>query len=151
MARQPSFPGPSDHERLQQFICWVHDFLGDIVEFGRSPTGQEIFAEELLEPMRAAWSDVESDFHRLSNSVADIPPERMREHGLIGSQLKFKLATVTWRWRLFQARGRTPLFRRLLNTIDTLLNSILSAVGSGTAISEIKDAIRDASKGPDES
>ena len=152
MPTPPDFTGASDRALLRQYVSWVHAFLKELVEADRSPNDPDLFAQELIGPMREAWAEVQPAFQHVIGAAGEIPPEQMERHGLIGAQLRFKLATVTWRWNLFHRRKSTPLFRRLLNSIDTLLNSILSAIpGGASAVSEMKDAIRDASKGPEES
>lgn len=143
----PDFPNLSnlpDSQKLAEFIRWVEAFLTELVESARSPTGTSLFAEELLGQMRSAWDDAGPEFNRLAEATVSIPEGAVRDHGLSGNQLMFKLATVSRLSGLFRRFGTTSILRRLLNAIDTLLNSILSAVPGGSAASEIKDAIKDA-------
>lgn len=87
----------------------------------------------------------------LADSVANLAPGQVVRHGLGGAQLDFELATVRyWAQRFIDRqsialdRAAKGVLRWLLNAINTLLTSLASAVGAGTALQEMKDAIRDA-------
>ncbi len=143
----PEFPNLwefSDTQKLREFIRWVKQLLAELVDTGTSPTGVPLFAEELREPMRAAWSEAVPEFDRLAEFVVTLPDRASHDHGLLGAQLNFKLATVHRLSGLFQRFGTKKILRLLLGAVDTLLGSILSALPGGSAASEIKDAIKDA-------
>ena len=106
-----------------------------------------------------AWTDVAGSFNELADSVTDIDPKAVTRHGIGGAQLKFKLANVAlwserlgrdfslgkaYRWRL-PGRWRDYI-DYLLESIDTILESILDALGFGSAPSEMKEAIANSIK-----
>lgn len=61
----------------------------------------------------------------------------MREHGLYGWQLAFKLAVIQFFYGRYLLIGK-GILKKLLGIIDDLLKSIFDAVGGAGAISEIK-------------
>ena len=147
----PPVEGSDDRLLLRQFVVWVRGFLAELVDSTQSSRVYgSLFAAELHEPMRRAWDEAVTEFAAVERGVSDLPADQIARSGLGGAQLRFKLAAVAWRTRLFRNRPASGLLRRLLDAIDTLLDSILAAVPGGTAVSEIKDAIRDSVKGPRE-
>lgn len=146
MTTYPETGQNSDQDRLIEFVRWTSQALKDIVVL-ESPTGRDLFYSELRDPMLAAWSDVSGRFDGLVLAVEQLPDEVIQRHGLEGAQLEFKLGTVRTSSRLYSRYGTGRLLRRLLEAIDTLLDSILDATGFGSAISEFKDAVRDSIKG----
>ena len=95
--------------------------------------------------MKAAFEEVKGSFDNLAVQAANIQLTNIQSHGLGGAQLDFKLRTVEfWADRVRHPNIGSRWIRRLLDAIDTLLDSILDAVGIGSSIKEIKDAIRDA-------
>ena len=138
---EPNFLDGSDAEKRAAFITWVERVLTQIVTH---PEEWNI-PLQLRAPMTAAFNQVRPLFEDLAPFAADIGLRGVEEHGLGGDQLEFKLRTVEfWANRVNQANFGTGLIRRLLDAIDTLLDSILDALGIGGSIQEIKDAIRDA-------
>ena len=81
--------------------------------------------EQLLAPMREAWRDVEDHGHftQVESRIRNLTEHQLREHGLYGRQLAFKLAVI----------------RILLRAVP--FNR--QGYGGGGAISEIKDFIKD--------
>ena len=156
-----------DAENLSHFVLWTHEVLRQIVH---GETDFNAIPQELADPMRAAWEDVSPLFPGLASDAAEIHPDLAERHGLHGSQLHFKLATVRyWTGRVNRTgrannarisrkirrrrrnRGKWREFLgRLLIAIDTLLDSILKALGMGSSVKEVKDAIRDAIKDADD-
>ena len=141
----PTFTGDSDpRETLVRFLQAVHDFLNEIVESNHDPRGLRLFFEELLGPMRQAWQEVEDGHHfqQVEDRIRELPEAKLRDHGLYGRQLTFKLAVIRFFHQRYLSYGK-GILRRLLDIIDDLLKSILDAIGGGGAISEIKDFIKD--------
>ena len=140
----PDFPNLDDSDdaaKRAQFVRWVLEALKRLVE------GQEyrgLFADDLHRDMEAAWNDAVAGFGEFPRAVAALQPEEVDRHGLAGPQLRFKLATVRYWTERFQGGGENAGFvlRRLLDAIDTLLDSLLAAVGAGSSLKELKDAIR---------
>ena len=144
MEELPDFSELDDRSALIQFLSWTQSVLNELIYEGVSPTGTELFYEELRDPMISAWEEVSPQFEELMSATSDLSEEALIRHGLFGPQLRFKFATIRTKSRAFIRSGSRWLLRRLLSSIDTLLDSILSAVSFGTAISELKDAVKDA-------
>ena len=107
--------------------------------------------------MRSAWLEVlffSSDLPALAADAGRMETALADAHGLRGEQLRFKIVTIRyWTNRVNERRnpGKWREFvRRLLVAIDTLLDSILQALGRGSAFKEIKDSIRDSIKDADD-
>jgi hypothetical protein len=62
---------------------------------------------------------------------------QLREHGLYGWQLAFKLAVIQFFYGRYLLIGK-GILKKLLGIIDDLLKSIFDAVGGAGAISDIK-------------
>ena len=141
------FPGTSDftapdRDLLAHFLRAVYELLAEVTEVPFDPLKQPLFADELIDPMRGAFSEVRDHFGRLDAAIKELVPERMAEHGLSGNQLRFKLATVKYREQKYRQRGGLFRFRWLLDTIEGLLDSIIDAAGVGGAIKDFKEAVR---------
>lgn len=145
----PSFsgdPGEDPRATLRRFIETVRQFLDELIFEGRDPTGEPLFHEVLFSSMGPAWEEA----HPLFDDVIDVirstdRPSRLSNeaivsHGLWGAQLRFKLSVIRYLHGRYLALGKGTL-RRLLEAIDTLLSSILSAIGAGEGIKEIKEYI----------
>ncbi len=95
------------------------------------------------------WQETSPLFGNLPQLVQEIDNAAVMDHGLYGAQLRFKLANVEW-WsqqvNLAEQNLQTAMWIaniwRLLESIDTLLESILAALGVGSALTEIKDSIK---------
>ena len=92
-----------------------------------------------------AWNELTAN-QPLKNFIELIekaPGEKLLEHGLCGAQLTYKLSVLEdliGRMRRVRTPGR---FRpKIIDAIDTVLDSLISAVGAGTALKEIKDMLR---------
>ena len=131
-----------DRERLIGFVRFVEALLAEIVRDGKDPQGRRLFFEPLLAPMHEAWETGRNEFRALQAALLDLSAAAMDRHGLSRPQLTFKLSVVRHFSALFNSHGKRWL-RRLLDVIDTLLKSILDAIGVGGAAGELKDMIRD--------
>ena len=141
----PAFSSDGDpRNTLVLFVRAVHDFLGEIVESNHDRFTRPLFWEELLPPMRGAWREVEEHRHfpEVESRIQRLTEAQFRDHGLYGQQLAFKLAVIRFFYGRYLSFGK-GILKKLLDIIDDLLKSILDAIGSGGAISEIKDFIRD--------
>jgi hypothetical protein len=141
----PTYGGAGNgRPSLHAFVIAVRDFLNELVTDNQDPSGQFLFAEELLPELRAAWHEIYQEFQRIAEATHQISDAGIHEHGLYGAQLRFKLSVIRFLHRRYtDLGGRGPL-RRLLGAINTLLKSILSAIGAGEGIKEIKDYIEHA-------
>ena len=142
----PEFGGGDEGPRgaLVSFVRAVHDFLAELIQSNRDRQGQHLFLEDLLRPMGRAWQEVEQQryFADVERGIERLTDGQLRDHGLFGWQLAFKLAVIRFFHQRYLAAGK-GILRKLLDIIDDLLKSILEAIGGGGAIAEIKDFIKD--------
>ena len=145
--QMPNFQGDDDAAKRAQFVSWVLETLDDLV-IGADKEYQNLFVPRLVRPMRNAWNEA-GRFPGLADLIANIGPDQVTIHGVGGSQLELKLATVNYWVERFVANqnanvmGSWSILRRIFDAIDTLLGSLLSAApGAGTALEELKEAIR---------
>jgi len=137
------FSGEGDPRAiLIAFVRQVQKFLHELVQSNRGPRGESLFHEQLLGPMRAAWAEVQPHFPEVAGGIRDLTDEQIRNHGLGGQQLRFKLAVIRFFYGQYLSVGKGVL-KKLIDIIDDLLKSILEAIGGGGAIAEIKDFIKD--------
>ena len=164
----PKFTMPreddDDGTLRQRFVRETHAFLNYLVE-GDAEDSYDGLRAERVPYMREAWNEVRGLFRELEESVAHIDSSEVYRHGIGGVQLKFKLGNVArWSQRLDDLLIREVPFvwsvwsvwsfpypwrlywEMLLEGIDTLLESILDAIGFGSAPREMKDAIINAIK-----
>ena len=79
------------------------------------------------------------EYERLLDLVRALAAAQMTRHGLAGAQLGIKRETIRLTEQRFVAHPSGRLFRRLLQALDVLLDSILAATGGGSALKELKD------------
>ena len=128
---------------LIKFLQQLRDFLDEIVTTDADSLGsQGLFLHPLLEDMRAAWTEARPNFDGAIDRLSNLDLDRLRQHGLYGRQLRFKLAVIRFFYSRYLGVGR-GILRKLIDIIDDLLKSLLDAMGTGGAISEIKDFIKD--------
>lgn len=143
----PRAVSAADTERLQhvlrQFLQAVIEVLDEVIGDSRLP--ERLASHDLADALRAAWEEMREDRTALPNLAWQIPADGLRRHGLEGRQLTFKLAAIEANHRPFRAAGDYTLpslagpFRRLLEHIDVLLESVLAAIpGAPIGLAEIK-------------
>jgi hypothetical protein len=136
-------PFPTDDRAaLSDFIERTYALLREIAELG-GPEGGPIFVPEELRPLlRDAWPAAGEDLLSLGGRIATAPVAVLASHGLVGASLHFKLGVVRRAWTNFAADRVIKWLRKLLAAIDTLLESIVDALGpAGAAAKEIKQAL----------
>ena len=146
------FPFPddvSDNPRpaISQFIEAVRDFIAEFVESGKDPTGAPLFEEALLDLMRPAFKETMPAFDALLGRTTELSDESIGKHALSGDSLRFKFSVVNHRVAEFRQRPNVGRFRWVLDTIEGVLDSIIDAAGTGGAVKELKEAIRNSTKG----
>ncbi|MBD7923166.1 hypothetical protein [Xanthomonas bonasiae] len=144
-------PISNDRELLLEFATDVYVWL-DACYLVNSQTSERNEMWPILHPYVAlrpageeAWLELKE--HQPLNEVISLiskaPDAKLQAHGLTGTQLRYKLSVLqdlAKRMRRVKFPGR---FRpKLVDAIDTILDSLLSAVGAGTALKEIKDMLR---------
>ena len=93
----------------------------------------------------SAWLELKESYP-LTSLVAKIqetPAEKLRAHGLSGAQLEYKLAVIDVILDKLHSVKFPGRFRvKLVDAIDTILDSLIAAAGIATALKEIKDMLR---------
>jgi hypothetical protein len=142
----------TDRDLLLGFVLGVEKFVSTIIRKGhqgllpKGETGLHLHKE--LEPAAREALDEFTQQRRGDVLVAiDRADEAtLQSHGLTGKQLRFKLAIIRLRERLFCKLPKFRPFRSVIGAIDTLLDSIVDALGVGGALKELKDAVLDATE-----
>lgn len=145
----PTFGGdPAEDPRstLRAFVAALRQFLDELIFENRDPRDEPLFYEALLPSMRPAWEEALPLFEEVLAAIGPtdrstrLSNEAIISHGLWGAQLRFKLSVIRYLHGRYLGLGKRAL-RRLLEAIDTLLSSILSAIPAGEGIKEIKEYI----------
>jgi hypothetical protein len=129
---------------LVDFLGETLDFLKMLVYEGEDAENRPLFIEDLLPEIREAWEEFREDLNveNAQKLINETPGSVLQSYGLYGSQLRLKLSAISsWRERFFGKRTK-KLLLRLLDAIDTLLDSLMQAAGIDKAIKEIKDILR---------
>ena len=92
-----------------------------------------------------AWLELKGSYPLTSlvTKIQDIPAEKLLAHGLTGAQLDYKFAVIDViieKLRSVKFPGRFRV--KLVDAIDTILDSLIAAAGIATALKEIKDMLR---------
>ena len=131
-------------KHLRGFLGRTLDLLRMLAYEGVDEKGQPLFIEELLPKIPKAWEEFRADFNveKAERLVNETPGPVLQSHGLYGHQLTLKLSAIaSWRKR-FLGKKTKKLLLRLLDAIDTLLDSLMQAAGIDKALKEIKDILR---------
>lgn len=127
-----------DREALERFASGVVPLLRSL-----ATEHIHLFPPELQEDIGAAWKEFEEDFDEPGFIAAarDIRTPRAKWAGLYGAQLRLKLAVVGYWRRKWNASVSTRILKKLLDAIDTVLDSLIAATGLGEALKELKDIL----------
>lgn len=127
-----------DKTKIRLFLEDVQDFLARLVKH------RAAFIDALYDDVVQAWGAASMRFGQAIAKVSQISESKLEQSGLTGPELKLKLRNVEHSFGqvLLQAGG--PALLKLFDTIDSLLQSVADALGVGTALQEIKDAIKGA-------
>ena len=132
--------GEDPRSALRRFIVDLYDFLDRLVA-GRDDFWRPYWETDLEAPMRAAWAEAEPGMDEILADIDRIPDAAIRRHGLSGSQLRFKFAVINRCYRQPAAGFGIAGFRKLIDALDVLLESILGVIPGGGGVAEIKDYI----------
>ena len=136
----------SDLDLMKLFLDALRDLLLGIVKEGRDRQGQELFFPELLPLLRDGLGNLDNHVDRLKSAVGEISEERVADHALEGAEFRMKIRIVRFFSDRFERMGGVWPFRRLLDTLEGLLDSIIDAAGTGGAIKEYKDFVRNSTR-----
>lgn len=131
---------------LHAFMAAVRNFLHDVLRdrenFGflwNLDPELERLAQETFE------TDIQQGFGEMEKGIYEAQDRRLHGHGLLGRPLRFKLRVVAALGRRWErVRGQFSArawFKRMVDAIDALLDSLIEAVGAGGVIKEFKDAL----------
>jgi len=134
----PDMAGLNDGQKRRDFVLWVKSILESLAT---EEQYQNLFVEELRDSVREAWYDDPEAFDNLSRDVYELDDDKVALHGLGGIQLGIKLRIVNYWAGQFMDIGTTFILRKLFDAIDTLLGSLLNALGGGTLLEELKESI----------
>ncbi|MCB1925512.1 MAG: hypothetical protein KDJ27_17515 [Gammaproteobacteria bacterium] len=129
------------------FIVWLHTFFREVLENIDEideQTDAPLFEAEQIAYFEEALEEMEGDdhFENLHELVSAMDPRQAFVHGLYGSQARWKYFNINFSLTRFLEQRTAALFERLLSSIDALLDSILGAVPGGSAVKELKEAVR---------
>jgi len=130
-----------DRAALRRFIAGVRVFLDKLVTERIDPTGAPLFFSNFpVDLMIDAWDEARPTFDNVDAALGDASGDDLRQHGLFGKQLRFKLGVVRFLHNRYVKVGK-KILGPLLAAIDSVLDSILDVVGVGKAAKEIKECI----------
>jgi len=131
-------------DRLKDFLTKSHGLIRQLVYEGVDKDGRSFFIDDVSGLIREAWKEFEEDF-KIDHAVSLIQQtsaETLKTSGLYGRQLNLKLSVVDkWKKRFSEKRIKKILLK-LLDAIDTVLDSLIAATGIDQALKEIKDILR---------
>lgn len=135
-------------KRLKEFLRETVVFVRDLALEPYDRDDNLFLREELLPAVEKGWEHFEEDFD-LEEQQAKIDltdPIRLETHGLYGAQLDLKLAAVRFWFEEFGRRKIKKVLIWLIDTVDTVLRSLLDACGLDKALEELKDILRNCIK-----
>jgi hypothetical protein len=139
-------PAGEDRAQLVDFLREVQEFLPDTLN-----DHPDWFPAELLEPLSAAWDELQPSFEMAVGYLSD-PPDpdlldtQLAHVGLRGKQLALKLGGVGQSLGRLRSEGTKRALRSLLGWANIILGSLGGLVPGGEAIQEYKEAYEQASK-----
>jgi hypothetical protein len=143
-------PGPtgSDREALFKFFETTHRFVGKHIESGRDPLGKQVIEENMMSMLMDAWKEFQeqSPLDEAKGRIFEASDDRLLKAGLYGNQLKLKLQTVSNHDERYRRNGGPKLLMKLIGCIDHVLDSLISAIGVGEGLKELKDILGDNAK-----
>lgn len=137
------FFGDDNRAKLLWFLKFYRTIISELLETGRDVNGRLLFIKELYPLIKGAWKELDNHFSVATTLLMNVPDDRLLMYGLYGAQLDLKISIVTRATEMFRTQGGKSFLRRLLDAIDNLLGSILSAIGAGDALAEVKDCVKD--------
>jgi hypothetical protein len=127
-----------DREEIERFVSSTVDLLRSV-----STEHLHLFPEELRQNISAAWGEFERDFNRTRalETARKIRRDRAIWAGLYGAQLGLKLSVVSYWRRKWNLKVTGKFLKKLLDAIDTVLDSLIAATGLDEALKELKDIL----------
>lgn len=132
----------TEKDTLRGFVNDTKAFIDELLSEKQSFR----IVPSLLATLRTAWLSptMAARFQQLLAQVNLLGSDQISNHGLGGIDLDAKIDVIKYLHSRFLLRGGSHLLKRLIDAIDNLLESILDAAGFGSAIKELKDAVKEA-------
>ena len=135
----------SDKNRVLALVDNLQNLLQQITQ---TQECDFMFYQDRISPMKEAWGVVSERFEEIKLNTKEASIDALQNHGLTGSELKYKISVINHAGKQFYfylTRRVYPLvnrwFKKLLETLDKFLTSLLDAVGGSGAIGEYKSFI----------
>lgn len=131
-------------EAYEKHILCILGFLR--IENYEMPTLPPDLSEVLGDEGR---EEIAAEFQGVRNAIRNATPEKLRNHGLLGRQLRFKLAYLRSREELlYDEHGNFSFNSRVSVSIGgiggTIFDSVMDATGVGTGAKEVGSIVGDA-------
>jgi hypothetical protein len=132
-----------DRETLVSFLRSTYDLLRNIYTEGVDPKGEPLVPDDFRELLSDAWSEFAENFNleEAERRIRGLSPARMIAFGLFGAQLRLKLRVIDRLRENWLTNGGKEILKKLIDAIDTLLDSLLAATGIDEALKELKDIL----------
>ncbi|MCP3439926.1 hypothetical protein [Bradyrhizobium sp. CCGUVB14] len=150
MPQFASLSGKDDRAQLQHFVEYFLAVVEEIIQKKASEVhavppklfSKNLLPEDLESLFRDAWLVCrERDVPPLVEEIKTVPIQELQRHGLVGVELKAKLASLSrisqWLW----AKPTLKALKKLLDMIDSLFESLVEAIPGGHGLAELKEAI----------
>tara|TARA_R110002020_G_scaffold360574_5_gene573361 strand:+ start:2364 stop:2816 length:453 start_codon:yes stop_codon:yes gene_type:complete len=140
-----------DKHKLCDFVEELYGWLGSCYGDETSSKWLPTFPyHKLFNLGKLAWAEFKRDqpIETFNSLIQTASIETLKRHGLVGMQLEYKLSVIDTINRLMKSNLKNPnrpsvrMRLKLIDAIDTVLDSLISAIGAGTALKEIKDMLR---------
>lgn len=129
-------------EQLQQFVIAVRQLLSEVRD--KHP---HLVLKERVDDMGAAIARTSARLGTLIEAISETRVSKAIQggdpHGLTNAELRFKLNNVFHFSQRFSISSLPEHLRKLIDTILTLLKSLLEALGGDIAIRETIEGISD--------
>lgn len=133
--------------RLYGFVQDAFKFIENLIVdeklyfklFGKQP-------KELYASFRKAWEELSNSFTLADarQHIQEAKAEFLVKAGLFGAQLDLKLSVLKYRmqqWGKALSKPVSTIAYKVLEAIDTVLDSLVQALGIGEALKEVKDVL----------
>ncbi|QSX74010.1 hypothetical protein HIV01_012360 [Lysobacter arenosi] len=133
----------ADRDHLETFITKVYDWLEACYAGFDNGSQWPVFQihPDLRRFGAEAWEEFKSDLGlpEILRLVHGVSEHELKAHGLYGNQLRYKLSVIE---HLVSLGSASDIVLKFIDAIDVLLDSVISALGRGAALKELKDMLR---------
>jgi hypothetical protein len=125
-------------------VSFLHEARRFIYQFSKPGLFGQCFDPEFFKHFMDALEEYNKsqEFERDVVMVREARAERLYRAGLYGAQLNLKFAAVRrWMGRWSIANPSKRVLTKVLESIDTIMDSMIDALGLGHALKELKDVL----------